>query len=176
VRGPSWLDRLKQRIAEWLLSVFGAIVGSSSFPAVASAVVYGLILLAMLVTAAWVYRALAGGPQPVVAGPVPVSAKEWTAWLREAREAAAAGRWRDGVRLAYWAGISSLESQRIWPPDRARTPREYLRLLPGASVHRPALSSLTGTFERVWYGNRGANADTFAETVAALQELGCQSN
>jgi len=176
VRGPSWLDRLKQRIAEWVLAVAGTILGSSSFPTVASAVVFGLILLAMLVTAAWVYRALAGGPQPIVAGPVPVSAKEWTVWLREAREAAAAGHWQDAVRLAYWAGISSLESQGIWPPDRARTPREYLRLLPGASTHRPALSSLTGTFERVWYGNRGANAETFRETVAALQELGCQSN
>lgn len=177
VHGPTWLDRLKQRIAELLLRLVGRIFGSSSFPVIASTVVYVLVGLAVLLTALWVYRTLAGGKvQPVVPECVPISAKEWSVWLSEAREAAAAGRWRDAVRLGYWAAISCLESRGVWPPDRARTPREYLRLLPPASEHRPTLSALTHIFEPVWYGSQAAGAATFAQTVADLERLGAVSS
>jgi hypothetical protein len=176
VHGPTWFDRLKRQIAELLVRLVERIFGSSSFPVIASIIVYVLIGLALLVTALWVYRTLAGGQsQPVVPEHVPISAKQWTVWLAEAREAAAGGRWRDAVRLAYWAGISCLESRGVWPPDRARTPREYLRLLPDASEHRPALSALTRTFEPVWYGDRAADAATFARTVSDLERLGAVS-
>ena len=173
VHGPTWFDRLKQQVAELLLRLVGRIFGSSSFPVIASTVVYLLVALAVLLTALWVYRTLAGGrPPAIVPESVPISAKEWSLWLAEAREAAAAGRWRDAVRLGYWAAISCLESQGMWPPDRARTPREYLRLLSPASQHRPTLSTLTRIFEPVWYGNRAADAATFSQTVAALGRLG----
>ncbi|HUK62767.1 MAG TPA: DUF4129 domain-containing protein, partial [Dongiaceae bacterium] len=173
VHGPTWVDRLKRWIADLLLRLVDLIFGASSFPVIASIVVYGLIGLAVLVTALWVYRTLAGRQSPqVVPARVPISARPWTAWLSEAREAAAAGRWRDAVHLAYWAGVSCLESRGVWPPDRARTPREYLRLLPDTSEHRPALSALTRTFEPVWYGNRAADSETFAEAVAELERLG----
>ena len=177
VHGPTWFDRLKREIANFLVGLVERIFGSSSFPVVAAIVVYVLLGLAVLVTGLWVYRTLAGErAQPVVPQQVSISAKAWTVWLSEARDAAARGEWRDAVRLAYWAGISFLESRGVWPPDRARTPREYLRLLPAANEHRAALSSLTRTFEPVWYGNRTADATTFGETVAQLERLGAMDH
>ena len=40
-----------------------------------------------------------------------------------------AGQWREAIHFLYWAAISRLESKRLWPADRARTPREYLALV-----------------------------------------------
>ena len=94
--------------------------------------------------------------------------------MSEAQEAAASGLWREAVHLAYWAGISFLEEGSAWRPDKARTPREYLRLLPAASEHRSALSALTRQLEVTWYGNDPAGPDTFSETVTLLENLGCR--
>jgi hypothetical protein len=94
--------------------------------------------------------------------------------MAEARAAAAKGEWRDAIHLAYWAGISFLERQGHWKPDRARTPREYLRLLSSASEHRDTLTGLTRIFEVTWYAKRGANEAAFSQTLAALEKLGCQ--
>jgi Domain of unknown function (DUF4129) len=63
----------------------------------------------------------------------------------------------------------------MWRPDSARTPREYLRLLPSASEYRPALADLTRGFELVWYGTQPADSRAFARTMAQLEELGCRS-
>jgi hypothetical protein len=105
---------------------------------------------------------------------LPVSAKRWRVWMREAREAAAKGQWRDAVHLGYWAGISFLEENGMWRPDGARTPREYLKLLPADSHHRSTLKELTRRLEVTWYGKEAAGPQTFSETVANLEELGCR--
>ena len=78
------------------------------------------------------------------------------------------------VNLAYWGGISFLEESGMWRPDQARTPREYLRLLPADSQHRATLSTLTRQLEVTWYGNQQASPDTFSETLIHLEELGCR--
>jgi hypothetical protein len=104
---------------------------------------------------------------------LPVSAKEWVVWLAEARAAAAKGEWRDAIHLAYWAGISFLERQGMWKPDKARTPREYLRLL-GTNEYRETLNALTRIFELAWYANRGASERSFSETLQELEKLGCR--
>jgi hypothetical protein len=109
-----------------------------------------------------------------MAQPAPVSAKEWSAWLAEARAEAEAGNWANAIHLAYWAGISLLEAQGAWRPDKARTPREYLRLLAATDEHHPTLTALTHGFEIVWYGGHPANQDAFAETMTHLEKLGCR--
>jgi hypothetical protein len=96
--------------------------------------------------------------------------------MQEARLAAEGGNWRDAIHLGYWCGISFLEAQELWRPDTARTPREYLRLLPSASEHRKTLGTLTRTFELVWYGTQEADENAFSEALAQLEKLGCQSN
>ena len=64
--------------------------------------------------------------------PFAPSARGWRTWLAEARALAQEQDWRNAIHLAYWAGISYLEEHGAWKPNRARTPREYLRLIGNA--------------------------------------------
>ena len=176
VRGESWYDRLKQAAQRWLFNLLQGIVTSSAFPVVGRVVIWVLVALAVVAAAFWVvrnyrqsniYTQFAGSPDVV-------SAKLWRDWQAEANAAAQAGRWRDAVHLSYWAAISFLEAQGLWRPDLARTPREYLKLLPEGDSHRDPLRELTRSFERVWYGTDTATADTFAGTSELLERLGCR--
>jgi len=177
VRGQSWFDRLKQRFYDFLFRLLGKLVSSSSIPIIGDILVYGLIVIAVLAVAYLMYRSLRDGARLETIMPnVPVSAKEWPIWMAEARAAGARGEWRDAIHLAYWGGISYLEAQGSWRPDRARTPREYLRLLPANSEHQPALRALTMRLEGVWYGMQAAGADGFDKTLAELERLGCPCN
>ena len=88
--------------------------------------------------------------------PGAASARDWQLWLEDARAAAAAGLWREAIHFVYWAAISRLESKRLWPADRARTPREYLALVAAEDPRKPRLASLTRSFEHIWYGGRPA--------------------
>lgn len=100
------------------------------------------------------------------------SAREWQLWLRDAQETAAKGQWREAIHFLYWASISRLESRRLWPADRARTPREYLLLLPGSDLRKPALAELTRKFERTWYGGHPAAAFDFGTALDLVRALG----
>ena len=93
--------------------------------------------------------------------PGAASARDWQLWLEDARNAAAAGLWREAIHFVYWAAISRLESRRLWPADRARTPREYLALVAPEDPRKPGLSQLTSTFERFWYGGRAAGESDY---------------
>ncbi len=64
------------------------------------------------------------------------SAREWQSWLRDAQAMAAQGLFREAIHFLYWASIARLESRRLWPADRARTPREYLALLAGTDPRK----------------------------------------
>jgi Domain of unknown function (DUF4129) len=174
--GPTWWDRLKQKLIELLLRILGRSIRSSAIPVIGKVLFYGLIALAVLAVAYWVYRSIreSAEMERVVPESEVVSAKDWALWMAEAREAAQRGAWRDAIHLAYWAGISFLEASGMWRPDKARTPREYLRLLPAASEHRDTLTSLTSKFEVVWYGKHEADPQAFSETLEELARIGCR--
>ena len=106
---------------------------------------------------------------PSQAGP---SAREWQLWLKDAQAMAAEDRWREAIHFLYWASIARLESRRLWPADRTRTPREYLGLLPGADPRKPSLTALTWSFERTWYGGRAAASADFSRALELAAELG----
>jgi hypothetical protein len=183
VHGTTWTDRLKRWIFEKVAWIFeklyralARLFGFSAIPNVGKYFVYGLIGAAGLALLYLVYRSIFRNPEfeEVIPTDLPVSAKEWTIWLAEARAAAARGDWRDAVHLAYWAGISFLEREGFWKPDRARTPREYLRLMSGQSEPRDTLTSLTRIFELAWYAKRDVSEQTFSETLTELEKLGCR--
>jgi hypothetical protein len=178
VHGETWMDRLKQRINRLLLKWLGRALTASAIPTISDIVVYGLMILAVLALAYWMYRSLRNGArlQTIMPVALPVSAKEWPVWMSEARAAAARGEWRDAIHLAYWGGISFLEAQGAWRPDVARTPREYLRLLPVTSMQKPALLGLTTRLEAVWYGMQRADSAAFTQTLVELETLGCPCN
>jgi hypothetical protein len=175
LHGPTWIDRLKQRFIQFLIRLFGRAITSSVFSNVGRYFVYGVMVVAFLALAYWVYRSIrtTAKVETILPESLPVSAREWRVWLADAREAAQHGNWRDAIHLAYWAGISFLESQGVWRPDSARTPREYLRLMPSANEHRPVLAELTRKFELVWYAGQPADAQAFSQTLEELEKLGC---
>ncbi len=111
----------------------------------------------------------------VVPSPGTPSAREWQMWLKDAQAMAAENRWREAIHFVYWASIARLESRRLWAADRARTPREYLGLLPGADPRKPSLTALTGSFERTWYGGRAAASSDFNAALELASELGVRA-
>ena len=85
---------------------------------------------------------------------------------------AAQGRWREAIHFLYWAAIARLESKRLWPADRARTPREYLALVAATDARKTNLTALTRSFERTWYGGRAAEASDFNAALDQAAALG----
>ena len=159
---PSARDSALEKFGNWLNLLFESVAQFGSRSAwIGRVIVWGFIL-AVCVGLAWGLLQLerrwrirlvpeSGGPAAGAA-----SARDWQLWLEDARKAAAAGLWREAIHFLYWAAISRLESQRLWPADRARTPREYLALVAPEDPRKAGLATLTGSFERVWYGGRAA--------------------
>ncbi|MGO9337090.1 MAG: DUF4129 domain-containing protein [Terracidiphilus sp.] len=160
----NWLNNLLLGLmkasarAPWLgrLLVWGFIA------AVCVALVWGLLQLERR----WRIRLVPEDRSPT---PGAASAIPWQLWLEDARRAAAAGLWREAIHFLYWAAISRLESRRLWPAYRARTPREYLALVAPDDPRQPSLATLTRSFERVWYGGRPAAESDYqhAEQLAS---------
>jgi hypothetical protein len=176
-RGPSARDLLLARIYSWLNRMLSKLVSRGASAEWVSILVYGFIIIAMTLLAVWTIRRLRHRQvEPVGREIIPFapSARSWRAWLAEARSMAQQQDWRNAIHLAYWAGISFLESAGAWKPNRARTPREYLRLMGKSKAEYPSLAALTRTFEVVWYGNRAASVSDFQETLVQLEKLGCR--
>jgi hypothetical protein len=155
-------ETLAEKIDNWLNSLFAGAAGlGARLPWLGLAVEWAFIL-AVCVGLVWgllqMERRWRIRLTPESIGPAPQapSTRDWQLWLDAARKAAAAGAWREAIHCVYWAAISHLESRRLWPADRARTPREYLALLAGEDPRRAGLAALTGSFERTWYGGRPA--------------------
>jgi hypothetical protein len=130
------------------------------------AVCVGLVWGLMQLERRWRIRLVPESDGPAAGA---ASARDWQLWLADARSAAAAGLWREAIHFVYWASISRLESKRLWPADRARTPREYLSLVAAEDPRRAGLARLTRSFERTWYGGRAAGESDYkkAEELAA---------
>ena len=159
----NWLNHLLESAvrasarAPWL----GRVLVWGFIAAVCVALVWGLLQLERR----WRIRLV---PEDRPPAPGAASAIPWQRWLEDARRAAQAGQWREAIHLLYWASISRLESKRLWPADRARTPREYLALVAPEDPRQPGLADLTRSFERVWYGGRAAAESDYlrAEQIA----------
>jgi hypothetical protein len=168
-------DSALEKVSDWLNRLLeNAVKLSSRAPWLGRALVWGFIIAICLglvwgllqLERRWRVRLVPEerGPAPGAASAIP-----WQVWLEDARRAAQAGLWREAIHFLYWASISRLESKRLWPADRARTPREYLALVAPEDARRPALATLTGSFERVWYGGRPAAESDYqrAEQIAS---------
>ncbi|HYL92542.1 MAG TPA: DUF4129 domain-containing protein [Alphaproteobacteria bacterium] len=181
VGGPSAWEILANKIFRWLDRMFSWLfrLGGKG-RVVSNALIYVLVGAAFLVLSIWILRRFSKRNQeeflPREIIPFAPSSRSWRTWLAEARHLAEKQDWRGAIHLAYWAGISFLEERGAWKPNRARTPREYLRLVnAGGQRHQYApLSDLTSKFEVVWYGQRNAAEPDFQETIRQLARLGCQ--
>lgn len=183
-RPPTQLELLRQRITAWLqrllMKIFG---GIARYPLGATILFWVLVVLAVAIVAALVFRFFANRDR-VAALPAnaPINpGRTWQEWIREARDAARIGNYREAVHSAYWAGIARLEDVDVLPKDRTKTPREYLRIvtepatgqLAPSVTHREPLTDLTRRLESVWYANRGARPEDFTDSLRQLEALGC---
>jgi hypothetical protein len=168
-------DSVLEKLDKWLNQIFESASNLRARSAwVGRALVWGFILA---ICVALVYSLLRLErrwrvkltPEEDPLAPGAASARDWQLWLDDARRCAALGQWREAIHFVYWAAISRLESRRLWPADRARTPREYLALVAAEDPRKPGLSQLTSTFERFWYGGRAAAESDYqnAESVAS---------
>jgi hypothetical protein len=177
VRGPTlievWRDKILNTISRWWDKLMSKLPSPSGGH---QEYTWILIAICACVLAIWLKRIYDRRepeiPREII--PFAPSGKHWRTWLAEARAAAQQGNWRDAIHLAYWAGISQLESSGAWTPDSARTPREYLRLIKANNPSRGELAALTRDFERIWYGSQPAGTDDFSQSLQHLERLGCR--
>jgi hypothetical protein len=181
VAGPSLLDRLLEKVVNWINRFLGKLA-ETGFKSrwIGYSAEIGFVLLLCVGLIWFLIRLerqgrLSVGAYPFGSAAVAASARDWQLWLRDARSAAARGAWREGIHLLYWASISRLESSGQWPADRARTPREYLSLLAPENTQRPELVRLTQDFERTWYAGRAAEEADFLAAEQVASKLGVKS-
>ena len=183
-RQESWWEKLRARISDILLNALDRI-----FRRVGSPASFGYALLwigvcaAAILIAYWIFRnwfRLARAEEMALdAAAVPL--RSWQEWVFDAREAAGRGDYRVAIHCAYWAGIARLQDLGTLSPDRAKTPREYLRALTKAKLILPetlatrqqALSLLTLRLEKIWYGYQIATQADFRDSLTQLENLGC---
>jgi hypothetical protein len=177
LRAPTARDSALEKLSAWLnrllasidkLQLHAAWVGRLIVGSFILAVCVGLVLGLMQLERRWRIRLIPESTEPAAGA---ASARDWQLWLADARRAAAASQWREAIHFVYWAAISRLESRRLWPADRARTPREYLALVAANDPRKPQLATLTGSFERVWYGGRAAAESDYREAKALADAL-----
>jgi hypothetical protein len=174
---PSAWERFRQRvfawIGRWLARFFTAMGGHAT----GAWLVFWLVLIgAAGLLAFWVIQRarntaglqLSGAPQDV-----PV--RTWDEWIAAAQGAARAGDLRSAVQCSYWAGVTRLQAKGALPPDRTRTPREYLRAL-AASESAGPFRALAQSLERCWYAYVPATPEDFSRCLQSLEALGCKVN
>ncbi len=177
LKQPSVQDSIMEKVNNWLNRLFESAARFRARSAwVGRLLVWGFIL-AVCVALVWALLQLERRWRvrlvPDTQGPAAgaASARDWQLWLEDARRAAASGLWREAIHFVYWASISRLESRRLWPADRARTPREYLALVAPEDPRKAGLAQLTGSFELTWYGGRKAGENDYRQAEELAKEL-----
>jgi hypothetical protein len=173
---PTWWDKLKARLQEWLFKVFSGVErAGASAPWIGPLLEWLLFAGAAVGLLFFLLRNLSRQRLRVAMGGEAIQTTAWDReamdWSRLAEEFASQSKWRDAVHCLYWAAIVTLEAKRSWRHNPTRTPREYLRLLKPGSAQQRGLRGLTRIFERVWYGLREARAEEYREARGFYEGL-----
>jgi Domain of unknown function (DUF4129) len=172
---PSLLERIWNAFVRWLLNAVLSAMPSGSSTSLLYLLEFAVIAFPCGLLIWWFVRRLRVQqldlPQDGVLHPSTPSAQDWQQWLAQGETLGGEGRWREAIHHVYWGAISCLESRRFWPADRARTPREYLRLLDRNSEVHGDLFALTKSFEHTWYGETPAGEKDFLEASNVLKRM-----
>jgi hypothetical protein len=174
-QGPSQWDMLKARIARWIGEQLYKTLRRLRLGAKAgNALAWIIVGIAFLALCYWVWKTLWAPNRkretPTIAT---MQSDDPRQWAREALAAAERGDYREAVHCAYWAALVHLETLGVLERDRARTPRESLRLLDPHPAQQNLLREFTRRFELIWYGYRPASADDWSEARSHLEKMGC---
>ncbi len=179
VRPPSAWELFRQRVSAWILELFRRIFQLAAQHPTAGAVVFWVVvagavgLLAIFVIGLWSGEPRLSSVNPAYQGP---RVRNWQDWFIAARRACDSGDLRQAVHCAYWSGVAWLQESGALPSDRARTPREFLRIAKSrtdSAIARP-LESLTQRLERTWYAGQPAALSDYRAAVESLEALGCK--
>lgn len=169
--GKAWTDVLRRELSKWLEKLLDRIGASrSTVSTIGRTLAWGVAIAALLAFAFLLFRLRRpreSWQQLALDAPPRLSSREWAA---RAADALRAGDAREAIRCGYHAALFRFEEQGVWRVDDARTPREYLSLLPRHDARRVALVDLTRDFELAWYGSQAADARGLLER---LEVLGC---
>jgi len=173
--GPSTWDLIRARISRWILEhVIKLLRFLNISERTGNMIAWGVIFLAVVLLFYVVYGRLSKAAKGVrFRAEVEPASSDARQWVQEALAAAGRGDFREAVHCAYWASVAHLEDIRILPRDRARTPRESLRLLEQHPKEQGLLQAITGSFELIWYGYRPASAAEWAGAKEQLEKMGC---
>jgi len=172
---PTLFERLRDKFLRWLNRRLNAISESQGSQLIVNLLLISLIVVICGAMLWWFARKVQSQrlmlSPPQTPHPSAPSSQDWQKWLDQGRSFAREQRWREAIHHVYWSAISRLESRGLWPADRARTPREYLRLLAARPDTLADLNNLTHSFERTWYGNQAAGQPEFDRACALLERL-----
>lgn len=167
----AWTDALRRQVDKWLDALIDRIGGGPMSAGSAGRLLawaVAIIALAALTFSLLRMRRTRAAFQPLALETPRLSSREWAA---RAAAALREGDAREAIRCGYHAALFRLEEQGVWRVDDARTPREYLSLLPRQDARRVALADLTRDFELTWYGSQ--DADTHG-LIERLEVFGCR--
>jgi len=174
-QGPSQLELLRARIAGWIQRQLFRLLSRLHLGAQAgNALSWAIVAVAFLSLCYWIIQNLARRSRlqqpPAEVGRPSNDSREWA---RDALAAAERGDYREAVHCAYWAAILQLETRGMLKRDRARTPRESLRLLDPHPREQKLLHEFTLLFELVWYGYRPVSANDWSNARTHMENMGC---
>jgi len=174
-QGPGQWELLRERIGRWLGDQILRLMRAMHLgPATGNVIAWTVVGLAFLALCYYVFQILAGrSPLPGTPPDAPTDLAEAREWARDALAAAERGDYREAVHCAYWAAVVRLETLGLLKRDRARTPRESLRILNPHPAEQKLLREFTRHFELIWYGYRPASAQDWSEARAHLEKMGC---
>jgi hypothetical protein len=173
--GPSQLDLLKARIARWLSEqIYKLLLRLHLGAKAGNALAWIIVGLAFLALCYLVWKTLSPTTRKrETSAETGKESDDPREWARDALAAADRGDYREAVHCAYWAAVVHLETLGVLKRDRARTPRESLRLLDPHPNEQNLLSEFTRRFELIWYGYRPASASDWSEARSHLEKMGC---
>ncbi|WP_395104525.1 DUF4129 domain-containing protein [Actinomadura sp. SCN-SB] len=162
---PSWLERLLERVVDWLNELFGRRLvpdGQGAGGGWLSLLIILLLVAVAIALIAWLMRGRLNtrSRQEALLDEEPTTAKDHRA---AAEEFAAAGDWPNAIRERLRALARDLEERAVLAPRPGRTADEL------AAEAGEALPALAGDlregvriFDDVWYGDRPGSADAYA--------------
>ena len=184
IRHQTWWERLRHRIDEMLIEMLRRLLNPVGGQKNAGQVLLWVgICGAAILIAYWVFQRWfrTARLEEIALESAQSSARSWQQWVFASRAAAERHDYRLAIQSAYWAGITRLQEIGTIAPDRAKTPREYLRSFAKSNLvlsetyeqRYRALSALTSRLETKWYGYHIATEADFRDSLAQLEILGC---
>ena len=167
----AFIDRVRRWLRSWLPDVTP---GTATVVPILRYGTWAMAAIAFALLAWLTWRLLRGASRDAAVRPRPapsVDPIDARTWAARARAAASAGDAREAVRCAYHAVLHRLDEDGAWTLAEARTPREYMRLLPAGDRRQPAVSFVARLFEGAWYGGAEPAIDDARAAVRHLTEL-----